>query len=71
MRGGNGPSPRRNVCKVFIRFELGMDFGFGIIGKVLILLGFAVGDVGKVFIANKKARRVDSLGALGWFSLLF
>jgi len=30
-----------------------MDFGFGLIGKVLILLGFAVGDAGKVFIANK------------------
>ena len=50
---GFDPSPRRNVCKVFIRVELGLDFGFWVIGKVLILLGFAVGDVGKVFISNK------------------
>jgi hypothetical protein len=27
------------------------------IGKVLILLGFDGGDVGKVFIANKKSLR--------------
>jgi hypothetical protein len=32
-----------------------LDFGFWVIGKVLILLGFGVGDVGKVFISNKKA----------------
>ena len=53
MRGANDPTPRRNVCKVFIRFELGLDFGFWVIGKVLILLGFGVGDVGKVIISNK------------------
>jgi hypothetical protein len=47
------PSPRRNVCKVFIRFGLGLDLGFCGLGKVLILLGFDVGDVGKVFISNK------------------
>jgi hypothetical protein len=47
------PSPRRNVCKVFIRFGLGLDLGFGVLGKVLILLGFVVGDWDKVFIANK------------------
>jgi hypothetical protein len=47
------PSPRRNVCIVFIRFELGLDLGVSVIGKVLILLGFAGGDVGKVFISNK------------------
>jgi hypothetical protein len=41
------------MCKVFIRFELGLDFGFWVIGKVLILLGFGVGDAGKVFISNK------------------
>jgi hypothetical protein len=56
------PSPRLNVCKVLIRFRLGLDFGFWVIGKVLILLGFCGGDVGKVFIANKK-----SLG--GWIPL--
>ena len=55
MSGANDPSPRRNVCKVFIRFELMSDFGFWIIAKVLILQGFAVGDVGKVLISNKKA----------------
>jgi hypothetical protein len=49
----NDPSPRRNVRKVFIRFELGLDFEFCVIGKVLILLGFGVGDVGKVFISYK------------------
>jgi hypothetical protein len=43
-------SPCRNVRKVFILFELDSDFGFWVIGKVLILLGFGVGDVGKVFI---------------------
>jgi hypothetical protein len=32
-----------------------LDFGFLVIGKVLTLLGFAGGDVGKVFIANKKS----------------
>jgi hypothetical protein len=47
------PSPGRNVRKVFIRFELGLDFEFCAVGKVLILLGFAAGDVGKVFISNK------------------
>ena len=47
------PSPRQNVRKVFIRFELGLGFGFWVVGKVLILLGFGVGDVGKVFISNK------------------
>jgi hypothetical protein len=52
-RGANDPSPPRNVRKVFIRFELGLDSEFWVIGKVLILLGFAVGDVGKVFISNK------------------
>jgi len=41
------------VCKVFIRFGLGLDLWFGVLGKVLILLDFAIGDVGKVFIANK------------------
>jgi hypothetical protein len=41
------------VRKVFIRFGLGLDFGFWVIGKVLILLGLGVGDVGKVFISNK------------------
>jgi hypothetical protein len=46
-------SPRRNVCKVFIRFGLYLDFEFWVMGKVLILLDFAGGDVGKVFIANK------------------
>jgi hypothetical protein len=39
--------------KVFIRFELGLDFEFWVSGKVLILLGFGGGDVAKVFIANK------------------
>jgi hypothetical protein len=51
--GALTPPPRRNVRKVFIRFELDLDFGFWVIGKVLILLGFGVGDVGKVFISNK------------------
>jgi hypothetical protein len=32
-----------------------LDFEFCVIGKVLILLGFGVGDVGKVFISNRKA----------------
>jgi hypothetical protein len=50
VRSADDPSPRRNMLKVFILFELGLDFGFWVIGKVLILLGFAVGDVGKVFI---------------------
>jgi len=50
--GGYSPT-RRNVRKVLIRVELGLDFGFWVIGKVLILLGFGVGDVGKVFISNK------------------
>jgi hypothetical protein len=49
------PSSRRNVGKVFIRFGLGLDFGFCMLGKVLILLGFGFGDVGKVFISNKKS----------------
>jgi hypothetical protein len=53
VRGADAPSPRRSVRKVFIPIELGSDFGFWVIGKVLILLGFAVGDVGKVFISNK------------------
>jgi hypothetical protein len=44
------PPPDRNVRKVFIRFELGSDFGSWVIGKVLVLLGFGVGDVGKVLI---------------------
>jgi hypothetical protein len=56
------------VRKVFIRFELGLDFGFWVIGKVLILLGFAVGGVGKVFISNKKSPGGEvSSGALGSF----
>ena len=66
MRGANDPTPRRNVCKVFIRFELGLDFGFWVIGKVLILLGFGVGDVRKVFISNKKAPEGSSLRG-SWF----
>ena len=41
--------------KVFIRFGLGLDFGFRVIIEVLILLGFVVDDLGKVFISNKKA----------------
>jgi hypothetical protein len=43
------------VRKVFIRFELGLDSGSWVTGKVLILLGFDVGDIGKVFISNKKS----------------
>jgi hypothetical protein len=60
------------VRKVFIRFELGLDFGFWVVGKVLILLGFAGGDVGKVFISNKKSPGgwVPS-GLLARFSRLF
>ncbi len=53
LRRGIDPTPRRNARKVFILFELGKDFGFRVIGKVLILLGFGVGDVSKVFISNK------------------
>jgi hypothetical protein len=41
------------VRKVFIQVELGLDFGFRAIGKVLILLGFGVGDFRKVIISNK------------------
>ena len=48
-----GPSRGRNVRKVFILYELDLDFGFWIIGKVLILLGFGVVEAGKVFISNK------------------
>jgi hypothetical protein len=51
-RGADVP-PRRNVRKVFIRFELEVDSEFWVIGKVLILLGFGVGDVRKVFISNR------------------
>jgi hypothetical protein len=47
------PSPPPNVCKVFILLGLRLDLQFWVDGKVLILLGFAVGDVGKVFISNK------------------
>jgi hypothetical protein len=32
---------------------LGLDSAFWVIGKVLILLGIGVGDVGKVFILDK------------------
>ena len=57
------------MCKVFIRLELGVDFRFCVSGKVLILLGFAVVDVGKVFIANKKSPGGVSLGgSLSFFS---
>jgi hypothetical protein len=66
VREASDPSPRRNVCKVFIRFELGLDLGFTVIGKVLILLGFGVGDIGKVFISNKKAPEGSSLRG-SWF----
>jgi hypothetical protein len=41
------------MYKVFIRFGLGLDVRLSALGKVLILLDFSVGDVGKVFIANK------------------
>ena len=58
----NDPSPRRNMCKVFIRFELGLDFGFWVIGKVLILLSSGVDDVGKVLISNKQSRGEGSSG---------
>ncbi len=44
------PSPRQNVRKVFILITLSLVWD---IGKVLILLGFGVGDVGKVFILDK------------------
>jgi hypothetical protein len=47
------PSPRHNVCKVFIRFGLGLDFEFFVWGKVLILLSLGVGAGCKVFISNK------------------
>ena len=47
------PSPRQNVRKVFIQFDLGLDLGFRVLGKVLILLGFRVNGLGKVFIPNK------------------
>ncbi len=47
------PSPRQNVRKVFILITLSLDFEFWDIGKVLILLGFGGGDVGKVFILDK------------------
>ena len=47
------PPPGRNVRKVFIRLGLGLDFGPWAIGKVLILLGFGLGNVGKVLISNK------------------
>jgi hypothetical protein len=53
MAGELAPPSPINVRKVFIRFWLGLDFGFWVSGKVLILLGFAVGDFGKVFISNK------------------
>jgi hypothetical protein len=49
------PSPPRNLCKVFILFGLDLDLGFCIWCKVLILLGSAVGDGGKVFISISKA----------------
>jgi hypothetical protein len=51
--GGVTPSPPPNVCKVFILLGLSLDLQFWVDGKVLILLGFAVGDVDKVFISNK------------------
>ena len=42
------------------------------LGKVLILLGFGVDDVGKVFISNKKAPEGKvPQGLLVRFSLLF
>jgi len=41
------------VRKVFIQFDLGLDLGFRVFGKVLIFLGFDVGDIAKVFISNK------------------
>jgi hypothetical protein len=63
------PSPRRNVRKVFIRIELGLDCGFWFIGKVLILLGFGVGDVGKVFISIRKAPEGRFLRG-SWFVFL-
>ena len=47
------PSPPRNLRKVFIRFDLGLDLEFCILRKVLIMLGSAVRDVGKVLISNK------------------
>jgi uncharacterized protein (DUF486 family) len=48
-----GPSPCRNVWKVFHRFGLELDFGFFALGKVLILLGFSFGDVSKILISNR------------------
>jgi hypothetical protein len=53
MAGELAPPSPINVRKVFIRFWLGLNFGFWVSGKVLILLGFAVGDFCKVFISNK------------------
>jgi len=41
------------VRKVFISFDLGLDLEFCVLGKVLILLGFDVDNLGKVFIPNK------------------
>jgi hypothetical protein len=66
LKEQDDPSPRRNMRKVFIQFGLGLNFGFWVIGKVLILLGFGVGDVGKVFISNKKAPE-GSLLRGSWF----
>jgi hypothetical protein len=71
VRGANDPSPRLNERKVFIRFKLGLDSGFWVIGKVLILLGFAVGDVGKVFISNKKSPGGKVPQGLWFISRLF
>jgi hypothetical protein len=51
--GGLTPPPSQNVCKVFISLGLRLDLQFWANGKVLILLGLAVGDGGKVFISNK------------------
>jgi hypothetical protein len=45
--------PPQNVRKVFIPLDLGLDLGFGVLGKVLILLGFDVDLLAKVFIPNK------------------
>ncbi len=50
---GGDPPPPKNVRKVFIQFDLGLDLGFRVLGKVLILLGFGVNGLGKVFISNK------------------
>jgi len=65
------PSPPQNACKVFILFELGLDFLSWVIGKVLILLGFDVGDVGKVLISNKKSPGGKFPQGLLRLSLLF